>query len=85
LKICALLKNYEGVRLIPHGHHVLAACQVVASQPKTLCPMLEYGEGWMPGRQRLQTRSVTPEAGVLTLPTEPGLGPGLDYAHIETV
>ena len=59
LKICALVKEYEGVRLIPHGHHVLAAAHVVASQPEALCPMVEYGEGWMPSRQSLQTRSVS--------------------------
>ena len=83
LKIGALVKQYDGVRLIPHGHHVLAAAQVVAAQPETLCPMVEYGESWAPGRQSLQTRSVTPEAGYLTMPTEPGLGPGLDYERIE--
>lgn len=85
LKICALVENYPSVRLIPHGHHVLAAAQVVASQSAALCPMVEYGEGWMPGRQRLQTRPVTPEAGVFTMPTEPGLGPGLDHAQVEIV
>jgi L-rhamnonate dehydratase len=84
LKICALVKGYEGVRLIPHGHHVLAAAQVVASQPEALCPMVEYGESWGPGRQSLQTRSVIPEAGYLTVPTEPGLGPGLDLERIES-
>jgi hypothetical protein len=47
--------------------------------------MVEYGEGWMPGRQRLQVRAVEPEAGVLTVPTEPGLGPGLDRDRIESV
>jgi len=83
LKICALVKDYEGIQLIPHGHHVLAAAHVVASQPEALCPMVEYGEGWIPGRQNLQSRSVTPEAGYLAVPTEPGLGPGLDHERIE--
>ena len=60
------------------------AAHVVASQPETLCPMVEYGEGWMPGRQSLQTRLVAPEAGILTVPTEPGLGPGLDGEIVES-
>jgi hypothetical protein len=47
--------------------------------------MVEYGESWMPGRQSLQTRSVTPEAGYLTVPSEPGLGPGLDRQGVESV
>jgi len=84
LKICALVRKYEGVQLIPHGHHVLAAAHVVASQPESLCPMVEYGEGWIPGRQSLQTRAVTPEAGYLPMPTEPGLGPDLDPQATES-
>jgi L-alanine-DL-glutamate epimerase-like enolase superfamily enzyme len=85
LKICAMVKGYENVQLIPHGHHVLAAAHVVASQPEGLCPMVEYGEGWIPGRQDFQGRAVTPEDGYLTVPTEPGLGPSLDYERIEQV
>jgi L-alanine-DL-glutamate epimerase-like enolase superfamily enzyme len=83
LRICRLVQQYDGVCLIPHGHHVLAAAHVVASQPQDLCPMVEYGVGWIPGRQRLQIRRVTPEKGYLHLPEEPGLGPDLDWKRLE--
>jgi L-alanine-DL-glutamate epimerase-like enolase superfamily enzyme len=82
LKICSMVRDVPGVVVVPHGHHVLAAAQVVASQPEALCPLLEYGEAWMPGRQALQTRRVEPEAGILTVPSEPGLGPGPDWSRL---
>jgi len=82
LKICALVRGYEGVRVIPHGHHVLAASQVIASQPEPLCPMLEFGPGWARNHQRLQTRILEPEAGHFALPDEPGLGPDLDLGRL---
>ena len=81
--MCELASRYKGVRVIPHGHHVLAAAQVVASQPESLCPMVEHGIAWLPGRQRAQTRSISPQAGMLATPHEPGLGPDVDWDRFE--
>lgn len=83
LEIARLVQQYDGVRLIPHGHHVLAAAQCVASQPESLCPMIEYGVTFTKGRQTFQTRVLWPEAGKLQMPMEPGLGPGIDWDRIE--
>jgi len=83
LAVCKLVGRYEGVCVVPHGHHVLAAAQVVASQPESLCPMVEHGIGWLPGRQRAQTCTISPEAGHLATPSEPGLGPGIDWERFE--
>ncbi len=83
LRVCELAGRYENVRVVPHGHHVLAAAQVVASQPESLCPMVEHGISWLRGRQRAQTRSISPEAGYLATPTEPGLGPDIDWNRFE--
>ncbi len=83
LAVCELTGGHEGVRVIPHGHHVLAAAHVVASQPESLCPMVEHGIGWLPGRQRAQTRTISPEAGRLAVPHEPGLGPDIDWERFE--
>jgi L-rhamnonate dehydratase len=83
LEIAALVQQYAGVRLIPHGHHVLAAANCVASQPESLCPMIEYGVTFTKARQAYQTRVLWPEAGRLEMPTEPGLGPGIDWDRIE--
>jgi hypothetical protein len=71
--------------LIPHGHHVLAAAHCVASQPESLCPMIEYGVTFTKARQAFQTRVLFPEAGRLEMPAEPGLGPGIDWSRIERV
>ena len=38
LKICELVRGYPGVQVIPHGHHVLAASNCVASQPRDALP-----------------------------------------------
>jgi len=85
LNIAQLVRQYDGAQLVPHGHHVLAAAQVVASQPVTLCPMIEYGVWFTRDRQTLQTRIVMPKGGQLDVPTEPGMGPDLDWKRIESV
>ena len=85
LEIAQMVERYDGVRLIPHGHHVLAAANCVASQSESLCPMIEYGVTFTKGRQAYQTRVLWPEAGRLDMPMEPGLGPGIDWARIERV
>jgi hypothetical protein len=51
IEIAALVRQYDEVRLIPHGHHVLAAANCVASQPESLCPMIEYGVTFTKARQ----------------------------------
>lgn len=85
LEVCRLASRYEGVCVVPHGHHVLAAAHVVASQPESLCPMVEHGVAWLPARQQAQTRSISPESGYLTTPSEAGLGPGIDWKRFERV
>ena len=85
LEIAKLVQQYDGVRLIPHGHHVLAAANGVASQPESLCPMIEYGVTFTKGRQAHQTRVLWPEVGRLEMPTEPGLGPDIDWSRIERI
>jgi len=85
LQVAALVRQYDGVRLVPHGHHILAAAHVVASQPETLCPMVEYGVWFTRDRQAFQTRILLPEQGHVALPAEPGLGPPLDWNRLERV
>lgn len=85
LEICELVKNYPGVQVVPHGHHVLAASACVASQPESLCPMLEYLIRSRIQFQRSQTRPLVAAAGKFALGEEPGLGPSLDEARLERV
>ena len=84
-EIAKLVQQHKGVRLIPHGHHILAAANCVASQPESLCPMVEYGVTFTKGRQAFQTRVLFLDAGRLIMPTESGLGPGIDWKRIERV
>jgi L-rhamnonate dehydratase len=85
LKICELVKAYPGVQVIPHGHHVLAASNCVASQNEALCPMLEYLVKSRVAFQHCQTRVLTAEAGTFAMAEEAGLGPSLDEARLERV
>ena len=83
LNICALVKGYPGVQVIPHGHHVLAASNCVASQSETLCPLLEFLFQSRAGFQHCQTRPLMAEGGYFAMAEEPGLGPTLDFARLE--
>ena len=76
-------KGYPGVQVIPHGHHVLAASNCVASQSETLCPMLEFLFQSRAEFQHCQTRPLMAEVGYFAMAEEPGLGPTLDLARLE--
>ncbi|OPZ10552.1 MAG: L-rhamnonate dehydratase [candidate division BRC1 bacterium ADurb.BinA364] len=82
LKICALAAAYD-VKVIPHGHHIVAAAHVVASQSPGLCPKVEYLLRHKERMQFFQKTVWRPENGWLELPDSPGLGVELDEAKIE--
>lgn len=82
VKICALAEAYE-VKVVPHGHHILAAAHVVAAQPPSVCPMVEYlFQSHLDRMQYFHKRVLRPEKGWLELPTQPGLGLELDEDKI---
>lgn len=85
LRICALARQYPGVRVVPHSDYILSDCQCVASQDESLCPLLEYNEGQTKSKLSLRTRMVLPDVEALTMPHEPGLGPDLDPAKCRRV
>jgi L-alanine-DL-glutamate epimerase-like enolase superfamily enzyme len=85
LNICEMAGKYPGVQVVPHGHHVLAASNCVASQGEDLCPMLEYLVRSRTEFQHCQTRPMVAEAGTFPMADEPGLGPSLDEARMERV
>jgi L-rhamnonate dehydratase len=74
LKICQLVGQYSGVKVVPHiTSPWIAAPHCVASQPVELCPLLEYNyEG---GRKALEDRmSQSPNGNVLMkMPNTPGI------------
>jgi len=78
LRICDMARQYPGVHVVPHSDHILSNCQCVASQDDSLCPMLEYNEGQTKSKLSFRTSIIIPQAEVLTMPDDPGLGPDID-------
>ena len=83
LKICALASTYD-LPVIPHGHSTPASAHLIASQPTSVCPLLEYLVKWNEIHQFFLKTPLKPERGVVRIPETPGLGMDLDEAKIET-
>ena len=81
MKICALASTYE-VEVIPHAHTV-ATAYVLAAQPASLCPMLEFLMNHSLIHQFFFKEPVEPQNGMVTLPDRPGLGVELDDSKIQ--
>lgn len=82
IKICNIASVY-GAQVIPHGHNMLTAIHVVASQPEMLCPLVEFLILKMTGDyQYFDKNPVIPEKGMITLPERPGFGIELDDSKI---
>jgi L-alanine-DL-glutamate epimerase-like enolase superfamily enzyme len=82
VKICALASAYDK-QVIPHGHSVLPALHVIASQSPAVCPLLEYLWLGNQSKQWFHTEMYQPENGVVRLPAQPGLGIELDERKID--
>jgi L-rhamnonate dehydratase len=83
LKICALASTYD-LPVIPHGHSTPASAHLIASQPLSTCPLLEYLVKWNEIHQFFLRQPIKPIGGVVQLPDAPGLGMDLDQDRIET-
>jgi L-alanine-DL-glutamate epimerase-like enolase superfamily enzyme len=82
-KICALCSAYD-VPMVAHGHSLLAALHIAASQSATTVPMVEYLIRHQTEKQYFHMPAYKPENGSLKLPTLPGLGIVLANEKIET-
>lgn len=82
VKICTLASAF-GRQVIPHGHSVYAAVNVIAALTPGVCPMAEYLLRSMPVAQHFLVHRAAPENGSFALPTLPGLGIVLDDSKIE--
>ncbi len=82
LKICALASAHD-LPVIPHGHSVPATIHLIASQPVTACPLLEYLDKWNTIHQFFLKQRIEPVDGKVTLPTTPGIGMELDEARVQ--
>jgi L-rhamnonate dehydratase len=82
VKIAAIATVYD-VQLIPHGHSVSANANLSFALSPTLVPLLEYLVKWNVVHQWFLKHPVQPVHGVITPPTEPGLGMDLDDEKVE--
>ena len=77
LEICNMVKQYPGVNIVPHCNNFMSNVQCVASQPVSLCPMVEYNSGNTKSKMSFRTRTLVPDREMIVTPLEPGLGPPL--------
>jgi len=82
LKICALASTYD-LPVIPHGHSTPASAHLIASQPVSVCPRLEYLVKWNEIHQFFLKTPLKPRGGVVRLPDTPGIGMELDESRVE--
>lgn len=79
LRHAATLASVHDVPLIPHGHLVPANAHVIASQPASVCPYVEYLVRWNEQLQLFFADPVKPEDGTVSVPDDLGVGVDLDY------
>ena len=82
VKICSLAAVYD-IKVVPHGHNVVPAAHVVASQSPSVCPLIEYLIRFQERQQFFHKFSWKPVNGFMPLPTDPGLGIAFDESRIE--
>ena len=82
VKICTIASAYD-VRVIPHGHRLLASLHVVASQSPMTCPLVEYLILNLPRFAHFEKYPIEPVKGRLALSDRPGFGIELDPAKVE--
>jgi L-alanine-DL-glutamate epimerase-like enolase superfamily enzyme len=83
VKIAVLASSFE-VPLVAHGHSLLPALHVAASQSPATVPYVEYLVRHQPVKQNFHSPTYAPHNGVVELPTLPGLGLVLDDAKIDS-
>ncbi len=81
LRIADLCEMY-GARLIPHGHALLPAMQVVAASSPQVCPYVEYLLHHIPEKTWFYKENRLTDDGFLLMNLAPGIGEDLDTERI---
>ena len=82
-KIYTLASAYD-IPVIPHGHSTPASAHMIAAQPVTTAPWLEYLVKWNEIHQHFLATKIKPVDGMITVPDTAGMGMELDPATFET-
>ncbi len=81
-KICTLASTHD-VPVMLHGHSVPANVHVIAAQPPTVCPLVEFLIQRNARYQHFFDESIVPNDGVIELPQRPGIGVEIDENTVE--
>jgi L-alanine-DL-glutamate epimerase-like enolase superfamily enzyme len=82
-KICSLASAFE-VPVVAHGHSLLPALQVAASESPATVPRVEFLIRGQESKQFFHDPVYHPENGDVMVPDAPGLGLALDESKIES-
>jgi L-rhamnonate dehydratase len=82
VKVCALASAFE-VPVVAHGHSLLSALHVAASQSPVVVPYVEYLVQGQESKQYFHSPAYRPTEGQVALPTLPGLGLVIDEDKIQ--
>jgi L-alanine-DL-glutamate epimerase-like enolase superfamily enzyme len=83
LKI-GVVASLHDVPVIPHGHSLRAAINIIASQSPMTFPLGEYLILKMQHYYHFERKPMVPVKAHIALPTEPGFGIVLDQAKVES-
>ncbi|MFC1551615.1 enolase C-terminal domain-like protein [Candidatus Latescibacterota bacterium] len=81
VKICHLASVYNLI-VCPHNQRSTALAHLVASQPESVCPFMEYQIDLQPNLYYFDKNQLFPKNSKITLPDLPGLGVELDEDRI---
>ncbi len=81
VKICHLASVYSLI-VCPHNQRSTALAHLVASQPTSVCPFMEYQIDIQPNLYYFDKNQLIPKNSRITLPDLPGLGVELDEDKI---
>ena len=82
VKICTLGSTHD-VPVFPHGNSAPTNVQVIAAQPPTVCPLVEFLIQRNAHYQHFFEEPVWPEEGTISVPDRPGLGISIDDSKVE--
>ena len=83
VKVCALASSFD-VPVVPHGHSLLPALHVAASQSPSTVPYVEFLIRHQAHKQTFHKDPIFPKNGQVELPATPGLGFDLDESKIQS-
>lgn len=82
VKIVAMAEPHD-IQVVPHGHLMAPALNVVMAMSPTVCPLAEYLPEHIARMQYFMKNPIRPVNGKLACPTLPGLGYIFDEDKIE--